>query len=136
MTSRTVRIPSNEELSKVHMQVSTEGAYSQEWRRYRRWSRAFWLLFFFYLPAMDLAGHAIGPLRRGGPLIFGAALLWMGSLIAVGYPKINFRCPRCRELFFRKFDDRPWRMSWQHNPFARRCMHCGLPKWASNPVDV
>ena len=40
-------------------------------------------------------------------------------------------CPRCGELFFRKFDDRPWRGAWQHNPFARRCMHCGLPKWAA-----
>ena len=42
---------------------------------------------------------------------------------------------RCGELFFRKFDARPWRADWQHNPFARRCTHCGLPKWATRDPD-
>ena len=55
----------------------------------------------------------------------------MVLVAAIGYRKWNFACPRCGELFFRAFDARPWRQDWRHNPFARRCLHCGLPKWAA-----
>ena len=36
-----------------------------------------------------------------------------------------FRCPRCHEWFFTTL--------MSHNPFARRCVHCKLPKWQLNP---
>ena len=88
-----------------------ERSYSGAWRRYRGWSWTFWLAFLGYLPGM--------------------ALLWMVLVGAIGYRKFNFTCPRCGELFFRAFDPRPWRQDWRHNPFARRCLHCGLPKWAA-----
>ena|SRR5689334_1947372 len=109
-----------------------EGVYSAKWRHYRRWSRAFWIVFVLYLPALAFLGRVLGPTRRGGPVIFGAAVVWMAAFAIIGYQKTNFRCPKCEEPFFYKFDNRPWRMSWQHNPFARSCIHCGLPKWAAN----
>ena len=71
--------------------------------------------------------------------IFVAIAVWMIAFAIVGYQKSNFACPRCGKPFFRRFDDRPWRRSWVHNPFARRCMHCGLPKWSGRdpaPHDV
>ena len=76
-------------------------------------------------PVTDPSGFAI-------PAI---AFVWMIVVAVAGYQKSNFLCPRCGKPFFRTFDDRPWRADWQRNPFARRCMHCGLPKWASRDPD-
>ena len=108
-----------------------EGSYAAAWRRYRWWSRAFWLLFLLYIPALAIVGRELGWTRGNGTPILFAAIAWMIAVAVIGAQKFNLRCPRCGELFFYKFDDRPWRMSWRHNPFARRCMHCGLPKWAA-----
>lgn len=83
----------------------------------------------FYLPALACLWDVVRPLRSENSVIAGAALAWMAAFLVAGYKKTDFECPRCHELFFRKFDDRPWRMGWQYNPFARHCMHCGLPKW-------
>ena len=107
-----------------------DGSYSAAWRHYRLWSWAFWIVFVGYLPALAFVARVLGWAGEGNA-IFLAAFVWMIGFALVGYQTGNFRCPRCGELFFRKFDDRPWRGAWQHNPFARRCMHCGLPKWAA-----
>jgi hypothetical protein len=112
-----------------------EGPYSAAWRRYRRWSRAFWLAFVLYLPALAVVSHTLGWARDNQGAIFVAALVWMAAFVLVGYQKGNFRCPRCGEPFFYKFDARPWRQSWQHNPFARHCLHCRLIKWAAADPD-
>lgn len=38
-----------------------------------------------------------------------------------------FACPRCGKRFF---------ISWGSiNPFAKKCRHCSLPKWAENDPD-
>jgi len=102
------------------------------WRAYRRWSRAFWLVFLGYLPALALADRLVrrthGDAANTTTLCL--AILWMIAFALVGYQKGNFACARCGNTFFRAWDDRPWRKTWRSNPFARRCMHCGLPKWA------
>ena len=36
---------------------------------------------------------------------------------------VIWKCPQCGNMFF----SRPWR----ENPFARSCLHCGLPKWST-----
>jgi hypothetical protein len=112
--------------------LQDHGSYSTAWRRYKLWSLAFWIGFAAYLPMLAFvnrvfAGNSVG----AGNIIFAAAFVWMMIWCAIGYQKFNFRCPRCGELFFNKFDDRPWRMVWRHNPFARHCVHCGPPKWAA-----
>jgi hypothetical protein len=112
------------------MSPRDEGPHSGAWRGYRRWSWAFWIVFVSYLPALAFVSRALGWTRGTGNQIVLAAFVWMIAFTVIGYQKGNFGCPRCGELFFRRFDDRPWRRVWQHNPFARRCMHCGLPKWA------
>jgi hypothetical protein len=117
------------------MSPQADGPYSAAWRRYRLWSWAFWIVFVSYLPAMASLNRVLRPMRDSGNVIFFAALLWMVAFAVIGYQKSNFECPRCGELFFRKFDDRRWRRDWLHNPFARRCMHCGLPKWAARDPD-
>jgi hypothetical protein len=105
-----------------------DGPHAAAWRRYRRVSWAFWILFVFFLPGMAAINRAFGSAGGGAPVLI-AAPAWMIAFSVIGYQKSNFRCPRCGELFFRKFDDRAWRKVWVYNPFARRCMHCGLPKW-------
>ncbi|HZT75286.1 MAG TPA: hypothetical protein VFA27_01415 [Vicinamibacterales bacterium] len=66
----------------------------------------------------------------GGGATATAAIVWMIAFAIVGYFKTNFSCPRCGELYFRRFDARPWRRNWIFRPWARRCLHCELPKWA------
>jgi hypothetical protein len=106
-----------------------DGPYATAWRRYRAWSLAFWIVFVSYLPALDLVHRALARTDDSG-VIFFLACAWLLAFALIGYRTSNFACPRCGELFFHKFDDRPWRRVWRNNPFARRCLHCGLPKWA------
>ena len=89
--------------------MQDEGAYAAAWRSYRRFGRAFWILFVLFLPALALVGRAVGSTPSGVTVIFGTALAWMIAFAVVGYQKGNFSCPRCGEMFFRKFDDRSWR---------------------------
>jgi len=109
--------------------VLDEGPYAAAWRRHRWWSRAFWITFLLYLPVLAYVSRVLGWTRgSGGPIAF-AALAWMIACAVMAMQAWSLRCPRCGEPFFYEFDDRPWRMSWRRNPFARRCLHCGLPKW-------
>jgi len=89
-----------------------------------------------YLPGVAFMSHRLGWTRGDGTAVLCAASAWLIAFAVIGYRKWNFRCPRCAEPFFYKFDDRRWRMSWQHNPFALRCMHCGLPKWAPTASNL
>jgi hypothetical protein len=55
-----------------------------------------------------------------------AALLivfWWAIVRVAGRHVATFPCPRCEERFgaTRSY----------HNPFARKCVHCGLPKGAA-----
>ena len=74
-----------------------DGPYSAAWRRYRLWSRAFWIVFVGYLPAMAFVARVLGWAGQGNA-IFLAAFVWMIGFALVGYQKGNFRCPRCGEL--------------------------------------
>ena len=130
------------------MRVLDEGPYAAAWRRHRWWSRAFWITFLLYLPVFSVgllsddfvmiaraAQHDYWSSSTSGffrpvPLLSWSALLaTFGRYGILALQAWSLRCPRCGEPFFYTFDDRPWRMSWRRNPFARRCMHCGLPKW-------
>ena len=52
------------------MQFESLGPYSAAWRCYRQWSRAFWIVFVFYLPALAFVGLALGWKRDDGVAIF------------------------------------------------------------------
>lgn len=103
-----------------------DAPYAPAWSRYRRWSRAFWVGFVLYLPALAGVSRVLGSTAT-----FVVGLAWLIGWAVIASRRWNFRCPRCGEPFFHKFDERPWRQDWRHNPFARRCLHCGLPKWAT-----
>jgi hypothetical protein len=75
----------------------------------RRW---LWLVFLGYLPVMatlSLLGEWMFPW---------AAYVWMGLFMGAVMYVWASRCPRCGERFHFR-----WAFS---NPWARKCLHCGL----------
>jgi hypothetical protein len=52
---------------------------------------------------------------------FVVAIAWMIFSVITGNLALRFPCPRCGKWFFTKW--------WYYNGFARRCVHCGLPKY-------
>jgi len=63
-----------------------------------------------------------------------AFVLWCVSLYAFFYNEgqySSWSCPRCGERFHWK----QYRFGRNINPFARRCLDCGLPKWVETDPD-
>lgn len=95
--------------------MSEPERYERAWRNYK-WRLVAFLLAWLGLP---IAAPALDD--RIGFVWFG--VLWIGSCLGTGFRLSMWRCPRCGHCFFWNFI---------HNQFARRCMHCGLPKWATS----
>ena len=97
------------------------------WGSYRRWSRVCWALVAGYLPGVAGIGAGLSILLGSeipAFLVWGG---WTGALVYAGNRALAFRCPRCGYPFFRT--------AWSYNSFARKCVHCGLPKWGErSPV--
>lgn len=114
-----------------------QGEYSEEWVELRRLRRS--------VLTIVLAGAAVlavVPLMTGlmPPSGFrgvvGLALLaaWVFLLIKfflVSFEYVLWSCPRCGKPFHRL---ERWFGRWI-NPFARRCVHCALPKWSDSEPD-
>ncbi|MGD0625569.1 MAG: hypothetical protein ABSB32_12705 [Thermodesulfobacteriota bacterium] len=91
----------------------------KDYKRRRRWFFGAWLGGFVVVASLaallnrmslgDLAFWVLGP-------------LWLVAFVIAGLRLEFFRCPRCHRHFFCA--------RWYYNLFARRCVHCGLPKWS------
>jgi len=93
--------------------------YQRAWRDYwRRWW-LMWGLFFGFVPCGVAASNLL-PTIAAEVLVAWAVGLAMSAL-AVGL----FRCPACGRCFHQTW--------WWGNPFSRRCLHCGLRKWSTEP---
>jgi ribosomal protein S27AE len=103
---------------------------SPEWQDYRRRLVQFVLVFPTSIFALWLVARLL--------LLFvpHEVVLWIDAILmaCVGLAFITtivrlqaFRCPRCGNRFF---------MGWYKNPFAKRCLHCGLPKWQEPPYEA
>jgi len=66
-----------------------------------------------------------------GLVLFAAWLVLLFSLFFVTGEYVYWSCPRCGRPFH--YVAR-WYGRW-NNPFARRCVHCGLPKWIDSDPD-
>jgi hypothetical protein len=108
--------------------------YAAAWRDYRKRAIIFWVIFLSYLPGVGVIFLMIGPslaawtgikLDNVGLMI---ALCWMIAFAIAGFRLSLFRCPRCGNSF-------SWG-SWHTNIFARKCLHCGLPKWAESDEPI
>jgi len=93
------------------------------WQEYRRRRNLTLFAFLGYVPFVFIIAVVAERLFHSTTPGFVVAVGWMIFLAVASIRCENFRCPRCRKRFFAKW--------WYHNSFARRCVHCGLPKYAS-----
>ena len=93
------------------------------WLEYRKRRNLFLLAILGYVPIVFLITLATTRLFHTTTPGFVVAFGWMAFFAIAGIRFQTFRCPRCNKWFFAKW--------WYHNIFARRCVHCGLPKYAS-----
>jgi hypothetical protein len=100
--------------------------YGEAWQEYRRiWRRsvlrAAGLFFGGGLFAAVMSGIFSVPDWLEVVLLLPALI----GAVVVSQPPMRWQCPRCEKPFFAR------RIGY--NSFSRRCLHCGLPKWAPNP---
>jgi hypothetical protein len=114
----------------MHMQAD----YASAWRDYRKRTIIFWIAFLGYVPGVAAIFFAIGPslaaLTGIEPNNIGMmiALCWMIAFAILAIRRSLFRCPRCGGAFFSTL--------WYTNSFARKCVHCGLAKWAVSDKQI
>lgn len=116
-----------------HTKMSTRGdlvdGYEEDWREYRRARNAFLLVFLTYVPVCFGVGvisvKLLGIFTPG----FVVAAIWMILFLFNGIRLSTWRCPRCGKWFS---------ATWWYNLgfLARRCVHCGLPKYGNHPRTV
>ncbi len=112
--------------------VCMVGKYSHKWAELRRLRRRLLTVAF-----AGAAVFALVPLTRfasqGFSKVWGFALfvVWAFLLLRfflVSGEYVYWSCPRCGKPYH--YSSR-WYGRW-NNPLARRCVHCGLPKWADS----
>jgi hypothetical protein len=96
-------------------------AYEAEWRDYRKRRRLFWIVWLTYIPGVIAIALPLQYLFASETPIYFVALGWMAAFFLSGWRLGSWPCPRCGKWFFAKW--------WYGNLFARRCVHCKLPKW-------
>src|SRR5437867_2231180 len=103
------------------MSISSQFEFAwRDYRRRRRWFFGTWLGGFVIVASLAAIFDRLS-LRTAGFWILGPA--WMICFLVGALRLQLFRCPRCHRPFFNAY--------WYGNPLARRCVHCGLPKWSA-----
>jgi len=115
-----------------------EGEYTQEWaelRRLRQRKRTIEFAVAVVVIAVTLTSKygSQGAFAKifGGALFAGEAVLLI-KLLSVSGEYIDWSCPRCGKPFHAAL--RAGFIRWR-NSFARRCVHCGLPKWVDSDPE-
>jgi predicted RNA-binding Zn-ribbon protein involved in translation (DUF1610 family) len=107
-----------------------DGEYSYEWAELRKIQRrllkALWggIAVVFLVP---LANR----LPSMGFAVFGVWVIIVCILFVGTVEYSLWSCPRCGK----PFHSRIHRFGRWSNPFARRCINCGLPKWEQSDPD-
>ena len=96
-------------------------SYSEQWATLRNLERIeFWALFSL-IPLFLILATLPGEFGTNVPT-FPIIAIWFVFVVAADYAALSFSCPRCDKPFFRTLFFR--------NGFAKKCVHCGLQKWA------
>ncbi len=101
--------------------MTAENNYQAEWAELRRRERIFLIIFLSYLPvtmALGLVSKYLIAIPDDLTAII--LTLWIPAFLLAFIWRIGFQCPRCRQKFFSG--------ERRTNAFARKCMHCHLPK--------
>jgi hypothetical protein len=86
-----------------------------EIRKKRRWV---WAFFFSFIPLV----YVFSILARSEKATSIFAITWMAVFFTAALRVMFSRCPRCEEFFHTWF----FFIGSVSNPWARRCVHCGL----------
>jgi ribosomal protein L37E len=121
----------NEEVATEVQQMDIEVDYSEQWHELRRRRRIFWLIALGGIPCVIILTTLVAIFVGATGLppywidraFFVAGFAWMFGSVGASRYEIAFLCPRCGKRFFATW--------WYYNGFARRCVHCGLPKWSN-----
>ena len=104
--------------------------YTAAWRNYRTRRLVSWVVCLSYIPGAMAIFLGVGlPLSsltgiKADYFFYPIAGAWMLAALITSLRTVSFPCPRCGKHFFSTW--------WYRNPFARQCVHCGLPKWATS----
>jgi Zn ribbon nucleic-acid-binding protein len=79
--------------------------------------------FFAYVPITFLFGVLTHPFLQSDKPVIVFAIAWMFFFAVASSRFYAFACPRCGNRFFTRW--------WYHNSFARKCVHCKLPKYST-----
>jgi|SRR6185369_8411604 len=105
--------------TRMNRSTSIQGSLWQDYRRRRLRFLVVWLT---YVPGVLIVGYPLTRAFGSDIPIYLVAGAWMLAFVFSAGHMESFSCPRCHRAFFCA--------SWFHNPLARRCVHCGFPKWS------
>jgi hypothetical protein len=108
--------------------------YVESWRDYRGRVRLVYatglggfviMILLMLLASVLIQGLGLSALRQAVSVLFYAfGFAWLAAC-AISWVRLgSWQCPRCSNLFFSR--------GLGSNQLARRCLHCGLPKWAED----
>src|SRR5277367_2667681 len=99
------------------------GKYDSAWKRYRLRRNLVIVGWTGLLPFVIVAGAVSRRLFHSSIFFSVAAVTWLLFVAYASGEMAYWRCPRC---------GKPFASTWWYRlgPFARRCVHCGLPKYS------
>jgi hypothetical protein len=107
-----------------------DGEYSYEWAELRKIQRRMLKAFLGGIAVVFLV-----PLATHVPLmgfaVFGLWVIIVYTLFVGNAQHSLWSCPRCGNPFHLRVS----RLGRWANPFARRCLHCGLARWVQSDPD-
>jgi hypothetical protein len=115
--------------------MDADSGYTQAWRDYRKRRFVLWTVVLTFIPciitSVFLIGAPLSALTGIDAYYFVLPILVFWTImLMVAYLRLQFFCcPRCGKWFFTTF------FLWlflSHRPFARKCVNCDLPKWATS----
>jgi hypothetical protein len=99
----------------------------QQWKDYRRRRNLLAFAFIGFVPIVGTLGYLTKRFLDTDLPFDIIAPCWAAFFAVAGIRLQLFTCPRCRKRFFMKFLYR--------NPFASRCLHCGLAKYSESSLN-
>jgi hypothetical protein len=96
---------------------------SDPWQEYRKRRNLALFAFLGYMPVVFMFAVVTMRLFHSETPAYVAAFSWMAFYAFTSLRFQSFRCPRCHKWFFIRWWPPP-------PPWPKRCVHCGLPKYA------
>lgn len=103
--------------------------YAEQWKDYRKRKLMFWSVYRGGVPILFTVAAVLSQMFTKeivDRLFFALGGVWGLGSIVTGLRWQYWHCPRCDNYYFRGLS---------LNPFVRRCLHCGLKKWAEGEEE-